>query len=275
MNNQMSTLSCSSDKEKITVGEHAQISCVGSIDPNFSIEKLEFKLDEANKYILKIFKIKPTSADQYNLDFTIYSPGDYKISDFILTDGGGEVNLSGPNIKVESVVKPSSDGKPVEPFGSILPISIATPMYYYLLLTALIIIGAIYAVFKAKRLAYYKKLKEKLKNFDSPVTADAQFYKSIRVAEKADYPLEQVEKAFRLYNLRAYQLPLFDLSNERILRYFKRNFPQHKITRSQLIKLLGEFEEMQKNSNNLTLADKQEFIKRLYRYVETSRGLAE
>ena len=279
MSNQMSAATCSADKEKLTVGEHTLLTCSGNTNSVFlfeeSIEKLTFKLSEENKYTLKVFKAKSLSPGQISLDFTIYSPGDYKISDFILTDGTSEVSLSGPVLKVESVIKQPSDGKPAEPFGPILPISIATPVYYYLLLTAFILSGVVYAIFKAKRLSYYRKLKEKLNDYNSPVAPDTQFYKSIRIAEKTDYPLEQIEKAFRLYNLRAYQLPLFELTNERILRYFKRNFPQYKSTRSQLIKLLGELEDMQKHSHTLTLMDKQEFIKRLYRYVEANKGLTE
>ena len=91
----------------------------------------------------------------------------------------------------------------------------------------------------------------------------------------AGYPLEQIEKAFRLYNLRTYQLPMFDLSNDRIFKYFKRNFPQYKSTRGHLLKLLEEFEEMQKRRNTLTASDKQELINKLYRYIETNKGLTE
>lgn len=268
----MSAADCRIDKEKITVGDHLLLSCSGNNDPEFLLEKSAFKLTESQKYNIKVFKAKSTGVNEFSLDFTIYSPGDYKLSDLILTDGAKEINLSGSAVKVESVIKPGDDGKPPEPFGSLLPIRIATPIYYYILLIAFVLITGFYAAYRIRRYSYYKKLKEKLKQYNSPVDADTQFYKSLRMVEKAGYPLDQVERAFRLYNLRAYQLPMFDLTNERVLKYFKRNFPQHKNTRLMLHKLLGEFEELQKN-NDLTSEAKSEFIKKLYRYVSAHKGL--
>lgn len=271
----LATLSCQSDKASITVGEHMALNCTGDLPSGFMSERSDFKLQEHQKYHLKLFKFKTTEPAQHSLDFTIYFPGDYKISDMIITDGTGKINLTGAGIKVESVIKPPNDGKPPEPFGFLLPITITTPVYYYLVFVAAILSSIIYSIFKLKRLSYYKKLKEKLKTYNSPVAADTQFYKSIRTAEKAEYPLEQIEQAFRLYNLRSYQLPMFDLPNERISKYFKHNFPQYKNTRLHLMKLLEEFEEMQKKKDLLSLSDKQEFVKKLYRYVESHKGIAE
>lgn len=268
----MDILNCKTDKEKITVGEHVQLTCSGSLKSEFSAEKSEFKLDESHKYSLKLFSTKSVGSDTV-IDFTIYSPADYKIDDLVLTDGANEIKLSGSTIKVESVLQPSQDGKPPEPFGSILPIGIGTPVYYYLLAVIFIALLTAYFIYNAKRYSYYKKLKEGLKKYESPIDPDTQFYKSIRIAEKSGYPIDQVEKSFRLYNLRAYQLPMFDLPDERIQRYFKRNFPEYKKTRAQLIRVLDELTEMQKRKEELTLSEKQEFIKKLYRFVENNRGL--
>lgn len=266
----MSPINCRLDKEKITVGEHLILSCSGSESPPIELAKAVFKLQEAQKYTLKVLHSSGTEND-FNIDFTIYAPGDYKISDLILTDGISELPLSGPAVKVESVLQPSEGGKPPEAFGSILPIGIHTPLYYYLMLTLLILLIAGYSAYRVRRSIYYKKLKEKLTKHSSPLEPDTQFYRSIRLAEKAGYPLEQVEKAFRLYNLRAYQLPMFDLTNERISKYFRRNFPQYKNTRQSLNKILGEFEELQKQ-RELLEADRNEFIKKLHRYVSTHKG---
>ncbi len=284
----MIVANCRSDKEKITVGEHLLLSCTGNISPDFSLNESKLILNqsnkvESNKYSLKIFKATPKGDAEFHLDFTIYAPGEYKIGDFILTDGVSEIILSGANsgsnsgsnILVESVIKPAVDGKPPEPFGSLFPLNIAIPIYYYLLLVAVLLLAVIYAVFKAKRLSYYRKLKDKLRQYSSAVEPATQFYKAIRTAEKASYPLVAIEKAFRIYNIRAYQLPMFDLPSQRIFKYFKRNFPEYKSTRNNLVKLLDELEEMQKKGNSLTFADKHEFIKKLYRYVEANKGLAQ
>ncbi len=268
----MSPINCRLDKEKITVGEHLNLSCTDSGIERLPINvaKVEFKLPYPQKYTLKVLHSSGTQSN-FILDFTIYAPGEYKISDLILTDGTSELPLSGPTVKVESVLQPSAEGKPPEPFGSILPIGIPTPLYYYLLLALMILLLAGYSAYRVRRSIYYKKLKEKLTKHNSPLEPDTQFYRSIRLAEKAGYPLEQVEKAFRLYNLRAYQLPMFDLTNERISKYFRRNLPQHKITRQNLNKILSEFEELHKH-RELSVADRSEFIKKLHRYVSSHKG---
>lgn len=268
----MSVVNCRIDKEQVTVGDHLLLNCTGDSPPGFSLEKSEFKLNEANKYTVKLLKAEHADSGAFNLDFTVYAPGEYKINELILTDGINEISLNGATIKVESVLKPSEDGKPPEPFGALMPIGIITPVYYYLLLLFFVLVTGLYGAYRMKRHLYYKKLKEKLKQYDSPITVDAQFYKSVRLAEKGNYPLDQIEKAFRLYNLRAYQLPMFELSNERVLKYFRRNFPKHKNTRHSLHKLIGEFDELQKREN-LTFEEKNEFIKKLYRYVDTNKGL--
>ena len=268
----MSPINCRLDKEKITVGEHLNLSCAGSESQPINMTKAEFKLPETQKYILKVLHASGTE-NNFTLDFTIYAPGDYKISDLVLTDGISDLALAGPAIKVESVLQPSAEGKPPEAFGSILPIGIHTPLYYYLLLTLMILLLAGYSAYRIRRNIYYKKLKEKLTKYNSPIEPDTQFYRSVRLAEKAGYPLEQVEKAFRLYNLRAYQLPMFELNNERILKYFRRNYPQHKNTRQNLNKILGEFEELHKH-HELSVPDKSEFIKKLHRYVSSHKGHA-
>ena len=102
---------------------------------------------------------------------------------------------------------------------------------------------------------------------------DTQFYKAVRTAEKAGYPLEELEKAFRLYNVRAYKLPLFELPDEKIFRYFRRNYPEHKNTRISLQKILGEFSELSKKGETST-EEKNELVKKVYRYVDKNRGLS-
>jgi len=269
----VSPLNCKTDKKVMTVGEHVRLNCKGEFNPDFLFEKTEFKLAENLKFTLKVINVDSSNTNEFTLDFTIYTPGNYNINELILVDGTNVIYLSGSSIKVKSVIKSSSEGPPPEPFGPILPISLVTPIYYAVLLLVAIIAVGLYTFFKAKRMSFYKKLKTKLKDYNSAISAETQFYKSIRVAEKSEYPLEQIQNAFKLYNARAYQLPLFDLSNETAAKYFKRNFPQYKSTRIQLFRLLEELDELQKNKGILSLQNKHEFVKKLYRYVESNKGV--
>lgn len=258
---------------KLTVGRHINLNCSGEMPEGFSYKDANFKLDEAVRSTAKVFSVKSSESGKFSMDFTFYTAGEHPLNKFVLTDGVNEIALNAPSVTVESVLKPTEDGKPQEPFGPVFPVSIQIPVYYFIFVIAVVVLVALFTVFRFKRISYYRKLKAKLKNYSSPLEPDMQFYKSVRMAEKLEYPVDKLEQAFRLYNLRAYQLPLFDLSNDRVMKYFKRNYPQYKSTRLVLHKLLGEFEELNKKSKDLSFQEKQDFVKKLYRYVDKNKGL--
>lgn len=257
------------DSGKITVGRHLTADCKGDNAQGFDFSKAAVKPEA--KYFLKIFSVKPESSGSFKMDFTMYLAGEKNLSEYPLTDGTNEIVLNSQPVKVESVLKPTENGKPQEPFGPMFPLGISVPGSYYLYALGLLFLFVIYLIFKGRRLHYYRKLKLKLNEYQSPVDPEAQFYRAVRSAEKQGYPLPELEKAFRLYGLRSYQLPLFDLSNDRAIRYFKRNYPEHKEARVQLQKLLGEFEVL----NQAPAVDeerKSQLVKKLYKFVDHYKG---
>lgn len=256
---------------KITVGRHLIADCKGENTEGFDFAKASVKPEA--KYFLKIFSVKPETSGSFKMDFTFYLAGDKNLGEFPLTDGTNEIILNSQPLKIESVLKPSDDGKPQQPYGPMFPIGISVPGSYYLYALGLLAVLAIYLVIKGRRIHYYRKLKAKLNEYQSPVEPEAQFYRAVRSAEKQGYPLPELEKAFRLYSLRSYRLPLFDLSNQRAIRYFKRNYPEHKDARIQLQKLLGEFEVL----NQTQVVDeerKAQLVKKLYKFVDHHKGLS-
>jgi hypothetical protein len=256
---------------KMTVGRHLIADCKGENTEGFDFSKAAVKPEA--KYFLKIFSVQPESSGSFKMDFTLYLAGEKNLSEFPLTDGTNEIVLNAPPVKVESVLKPTEDGKPQEPFGPMFPISIAVPYSYYLFALGLVAVLVIYLIVKGRRLHYYRKLKAKLVEHHSPVDPEAQFYRAVRSAEKQGYPLPDLEKAFRLYSLRSYQLPLFDLSNDRVIRYFRRNYPEHKDARIQLQKLLGEFEVLNQ-AQTVDEERKSQLVKKLYKFVDHYKGLS-
>lgn len=258
------------DDAKVTVGRHVVLGCKGEA-AEFDVSKAMLKVNESNKDHFHLFKVAGSADQGLQVEMTFYTAGPQPLDQLVLTDGAHELSLSGEPVKIESVLQPPSE-KPQEPFGPVFPVPISIPVSYYLALTGVIVLFGIFTFVKAKRLAYYTKLKNKLQQYSSPIAPDTQFYRAIRTAEKAQYPLEQIEKAFRLYNVRAYRLPLFDLPDEKIGRYFRRNYPECKSTRSSLQKLLSEFQELSR-IQNLTFETKSDFVKKLYRYVDKNRGI--
>lgn len=270
----MAALQCQSDKAKLTVGEHIQLKCSGSISPEFDFSKSNFLFNEADKYVSRIFKIQTEGASTLTIDMTLYRPGEYKLANLILTDGNAQLQLTGDDLKVETVIQPTPDGQPPKPYGELFPLKIQTPFAYYLTILLFVFAVAYYAFYRIKRFRFYRKLKEKIKKeYSSPIAPDTQFYRTIRALEKEDFPIEKLEKSFRLYNLRAYNLPLFDLSDDKVNKYFRRNYPNEKPTRVALFKLLDEFAVMKQQQDQIGFAEKKDFVKKLYRYVDTHQGL--
>ena len=260
------------DAGKMTVGRHLILDCSGQSVAGFDFSKAVFKTE--NKNLARIFKIETQAENAFKADFTIYLAAPFKLEEFPLTDGTNELLLKADVVTVESVIKPPDDGKPPQPFGSVFPIGITIPISYYIILLAAIVLTGVFTFFKARRLAYYSNLKTKLSEHNSPIDSETQFYRSIRALEKSGYPLAEVESAFRLYNLRSYKIPLFDLNDESAIRYFKRNYPEYKNTRLQLQKFLSDFEERRKDPTSFASENRADFVKKLYRYVEKNKGIS-
>jgi hypothetical protein len=202
---------------------------------------------------------------------TFYRAQELQPTEFVLFDGTNEHQINASVIKIESVLQPSQDGKPPQPYNSIFPVSLSIPLSYFIIVLAAVVLTGLYTFFKVKRLNYYRKLKEKLAVHESPTDPDVQFYRSVRASEKLGYPLLSLEQAFRLFCLRTYDLPMYDLSDEKVIRYFKHNSPSHKTERIQLQKILEEFVALKVQEKNLEFEAKNEFVRKLYRFVEQSK----
>ncbi len=260
------------EADKLTVGRHLELNCkTADSVTTFDFSKADFKSEE--KYTIKLFKAESVDAQNFKLNLTLYKTGPVQVSSYILTDGTNEINLAAPALQIESVLEPTKDGKPQEPYGPLLPLTISTPVSYYFILLGVLSATALFVFLRYKKMAYYKKLKGSLNQFQSPVDPETQFYKAIRAAEKKNYPLTEIEKAFKLYVLRSYQVPIFELSHDKSINYLKRMFPEYKQTRLQIQKVLIEIEDLNKKEAMIRPDEKQEFVKKLYRFVDNNKGL--
>lgn len=263
------------DDDQLTVGRQAELNCKADLSGlEFDFAKAVLKTSEQNPYAYKLIVAKAEGGSAFKLNMVFYSAGEHSLDQLILTDGVNEMALSGKTVTVASVLPPPDPAKPQQPYGAVLPMVMSVPPLYYFLLLAGVILLAVAVWRRARKFAYYRDLKNKISSYGSPISPDSQFYKNIRAAEKNDYPLAKLDEAFRLYVLRAYQLPMFDLNNAKILKYFKHTLPAQKEARSALQKILAEFEELQKRQDVEAL-DRAAFVKKLYRFVEQQRGVGE
>lgn len=267
--------------QELTVGRHLLLSCQGEVDPGFNIKESQFKLDEKSLNTIHVFKADFKSASVIEVDMTFYSSGELKFSDLILVDGKNELHLGPQNFKIESVLEKKADGKPQEPYGAILPASITWPVLYTFIVIGLflMILGGLAAVIN--RRIKYRNLISKLKNYDSITNPDLQFYKSIRASEANEYPMDQVEKSFRLYLLRRFRVPAFDLKDAALLSFFKNSHPWLKKERQEIKKILSDIQLISAagpkdtvNANGRA-GDKKLVIQKMYRFVDHAEDLSQ
>ena len=134
-------------EQKLTVGQHVFLDCTG--EPALLEPAKAFFKDGS----LKLFKVEQNSGS-LKIDMTFYTAGNHDFSKLVLTDGTNEVTLGGPQVRVESVLKPGADGKPPQPYDSIFPIELGIPFSYFLYLAGALLLVLIFSVIKARRLAY-------------------------------------------------------------------------------------------------------------------------
>jgi hypothetical protein len=257
--------------QEITVGRHVIFQCEGTWDKIFDFKKTEIKIDEASKYKLKVLKAEARSVSAFDVDMAFYSAGQYQFPDFILTDGTNEIHLGEQKVNVVSVIeKPKDPQQKPEPFGPVFPLKLAWPLSYTLFAATLIILLILYFAWGLRRRYKYIKLILKLKDYDSPIPADRQYYKALQKAAQTDYPLTDIEHAFRMYITRTYKIPAFDLSDRALDSFFKRRSPWFKKERIQIKKILEDFKLLKNVPPEKLKADKVLFIQTLYRFVEQS-----
>lgn len=276
----MGTLNCDTnipevkglESQKMTVGRHLIFNCKSDTSlESVDVSQLSVKSATQDAISYKVFSIQKPAPDQVQIEMTFYRAQELQPTEFVLFDGTNEHQINASVIKIESVLQPSQDGKPPQPYNSIFPVSLSIPLSYFIIVLAAVVLTGLYTFFKVKRLNYYRKLKEKLAVHESPTDPDVQFYRSVRASEKLGYPLLSLEQAFRLFCLRTYDLPMYDLSDEKVIRYFKHNSPSLKTERIQLQKILEEFVALKVQEKNLEFETKNEFVRKLYRFVEQSK----
>ncbi len=260
--------------QELTVGRHALLNCDGDWNKSFDFSKAQVKSDESSKYLLKVLKAEARSPRSFDVQFTTYMAGPLQFPDFILTDGTNEISLGSQQLNTVSVLeKPQPGQPPQKPYNFIFPLPLEWPTLYFILMVAVVILFLTALVLRVMKAARYARLIADLMNHDSAIQPDLQFYKTLRLAEKQGYPIDELEKAFRLYVLRVFKVPMFVLDNKQIVQFFKARKSMFKNERLQVERILSEFEEIRNTKKELSTGEKLELANKMYRFVDRTQGL--
>lgn len=253
--------------QELTVGRHFFLTCEGAWDKSFDFTKADFLTDEKTQFVFKLFKAEARSTESFEVDMTLYATGKVQFPDMIITDGTLQISMGQQNFEVVSVL-PKPDPKnpePPKPFGYAIS-SLHWPMAYTLIFAALVLAVIIQAIMLAARSQRWKALTEVVKAFDSVQAADNQFYKTIREIEKKSYPIAEIEKAAKVYILRRFSVPIFNLDLKETISFIKKRHPQLKELRRQVYNIIKDIELLAKDPN-ITTEQKTKFISRFYEFI--------
>lgn len=265
--------------QEITVGRHFLLNCHGELEANFDFKKIQLVTDEtsgeSSKYILKLIKVQSHEAGQFVLDMVSHRTGEAP-KDFILkaTDGQNEIQMNIPAFKVESVLTSEQaqqlkEGKEVPSYGFILS-RLDWPVFFISAVGFLILSLILWSVFVIRKKQKIRKLFSRLGEYESAISPANQFYKTVRTLEKKHMTSQQLEKAFKLYLTRTYQVPFLELDTDSSLKLFKNKWPLSQIEGQKIKHRLNDLEEMSRHAGT-TEESVMNYVPQLYKtmdYVE-------
>lgn len=254
--------------QQITVGRHVFLQCTGDWQKEFQFPQAKIVLAESSKFSAKVFKAEARSASQFDVDLVFYSAGEFVFPDLTISDGTIDLHLGEQKFLVETVLEKVQADKKPEPFGPYFPLKISWPTSYLIVLLALIATLVALVVWNIRKRYRYRQLMAKLNDYQSSIEPDMQFYRSIRRAETSGYQTADLDKSFRLYVARRYNVPAFDLRNPSLLRFFKKNNPWLKKERLELKKILEDLTDIKD-----TETEKKLLTQKMYQFVDKTETL--
>lgn len=258
--------------QQLTVGRHFYFKCHLTNEGfgDFDFTKATLQLPSDQSYQLVATKVEARNEKEFDLDVVSYVPGEASFSQISLFDGTKTISLEVSKIKVDSVIVTEQGQPSPEPYGYQIQ-NIPWPHAYTALGVLLLGITIYMCFYWYKKQSRLKKLMNEMNQFHSVIPADSQFYRSLRRLEKQkEISTSELEKIFITYLVRTYRIPFHGMTIKEADQVFKKMWPLLKSERRELIHTLMDFKSMKEKSALITALDFQNYIKKLYRFVDVS-----
>lgn len=218
------------EAKDLTVGRKFGLKCHGDIDVAWKQGPLAviFPKEEDN-YSLVVLANPKMSNKEVELVVTGYKPGKHQPDYMRIVQGETGFEVQKPQWEIQSVIK---QGEKPQPYESVGPWSLGLPLWFLIsfaiVLLALFYIG--YRVFR--RIHQRRKMLAELERHKTTLSPLHQFYRDSRglrrrlnqaqTAEDAKAVADDLNREFRLYVLRQFQIPTLDWSNRAIIADLRR-----------------------------------------------------
>lgn len=257
----------------LTVGDRFTWACEGSL-PNLDISKTELRLEEADKYKLKLFRIQKGENGTLLLDVTSYVVGDHTIKAAQLVDAENSVLLGDLKFTVSSVQDPKEPIK--EPFGPVPPVRFFPILFVVLIASAVVIllIPVFSSWLKRRR---RRKLMEKLDARSFQYAAFPELHRELRAQQRQYLFLTDpgaegnederklvfgmLKETFQTYVSRQFRLPAFTWKAGRVMQTVAQETRLRENALKELGTTLREIERADKDPSKLTSRDLFQLVK--------------
>ncbi len=249
---------------EITVGRKFLLRCDGEW-PEFQAEKIELRLEAADKYKLHLFEFQKTSGTQGQFLVTSYRAGEHHLKALQVVDADHSVVLGDLNFTVKSVINPQEPE--TEPFGPMGPISFGLPWWYFAVLGFFLLAVGTGAAIYWRRRSQKRKLIEEMKLSSSPLSPMAELSQKLRRVNRhldestTGSQLPIVDEAFRFYFARKFQIPTLQWSQRLIMKDFKKNHSAlYEEYGLYVTKVFVELERAHKAQSEIKLQDLEQLV---------------
>lgn len=259
------------DDPNLTVGRPFRLSCDGEW-PELNLAGIELRVADTDKHKLVLLKIEKKSGSSYELLVTSYKSGAIEVKAPQLISGETSVVLSDLKFDVVSVLK-KEQKEPQEPFGPMGPIVIGYPYWMWIAITLFLVTLGTLIFLKVRSRIRRRKWLDDMRLHESALTPIAQLGKSLRNAQRnlvmtTEY-LHHLEKDYKFFLARQYEIPTFMLSNPQILKDLKKN---HRLVydnfREEIQKIFSELERAHLNLSKMQTRDFEQLIQIVRRSAE-------
>jgi hypothetical protein len=250
----------SPDEPTLTVGERFGLDCEGAV-PAFNSKTLQLKVDEADKYKLKLLAFQRRSDSQLRLEVLSDQVGKHDLQTVQLTDGTNVADLKDLRFEVRSVQDPQNPVQ--EPYGALGPIGLSIPWFYWMGLIAVLSLAGLLVVSRIYKRIQRRKLMQEIVANASASSPEAELFLQLRRFQRdwtfllnpeqklspadSQKSLENLNGSYRLFLSRTFELPATRWSTSRTLRTLRREQKQLSGERfDEIRKILRELDRSQK-----------------------------
>ncbi len=263
-----------------TVGEIFNLVCDGPAAKFLSTE-LSFKEEKKSGYELRVLEVVKQTENELVMVATSYVPQPHKFEALFIQDQGESVVRVEPfNLPMKSVITDPQQ----KPFGPSGAVSLAYPVWIWIVLAVVLLATAFFGLFRMNRRAQMRRVIEELKQHNTALGAFNQFNKDLRTLgrkhifgdeknwndlKKQRY-LENLDQVFRMYLLREFYVPALDWSSGLVLRTVskqdKRRYDRYG---AELQKFLKELDRAKADVEKLQVHDCQQLTQMAKKVSQT------